>query len=151
MSVSLRQSELLPARLVCPWDSPDKNTGVHCHALFQGTSRAQGLNLCLLCLLHWQAGSLPLVPPGKKTNSLYSFPITFIQSAVNILDPSEKFPSYILYVPLLQYSYIPSCEGINTSTCHKNFYTHMHTYTYTFILSVGSCTSLYFICDLLTF
>ena len=25
----------------------------------------QGSNLCLLCLLHWQAGSVPLVPPGK--------------------------------------------------------------------------------------
>ena len=24
-----------------------------------------GLNSCLLCLLHWQMGSLPLVPPGK--------------------------------------------------------------------------------------
>ena len=24
-----------------------------------------GSNLCLLCLLHWQVGSLPLVPPGK--------------------------------------------------------------------------------------
>ena len=25
----------------------------------------QGWNPCLLCLLHWQAGSLPLAPPGK--------------------------------------------------------------------------------------
>ena len=25
----------------------------------------QELNLSLFCLLHWQAGSLPLVPPGK--------------------------------------------------------------------------------------
>ena len=25
----------------------------------------QGPNQCLLCLLHWQAGSLPLAPPGK--------------------------------------------------------------------------------------
>ena len=25
----------------------------------------QGLNPCLLRLLHWQAGSLPLAPPGK--------------------------------------------------------------------------------------
>ena len=25
----------------------------------------QGWNLHLLCLLHWQVGSLPLVPPGK--------------------------------------------------------------------------------------
>ena len=26
----------------------------------------QGSNLYLLCLLHWQAGSLPLAPPGKS-------------------------------------------------------------------------------------
>ena len=25
-----------PTRLLCPWDSPDKNTGVGCHALLQG-------------------------------------------------------------------------------------------------------------------
>ena len=25
----------------------------------------QGSNTCFLCLLHWQLGSLPLVPPGK--------------------------------------------------------------------------------------
>ena len=27
-----------------------------------------GLNPGLLCLLHWQAGCLPLVPPGKPLN-----------------------------------------------------------------------------------
>ena len=26
-----------PARPLCPWDSPGKNTGVGCHALLQGT------------------------------------------------------------------------------------------------------------------
>ena len=46
-------------------DSPDKNTGVGYHALLQGIFPTQGSNLNLLCLLHWQAGSLPLVPPGK--------------------------------------------------------------------------------------
>ena len=25
-----------PAKLLCPWDSPGKNTGVGCHALLQG-------------------------------------------------------------------------------------------------------------------
>ena len=44
----------------CPWDSPGKNTGVGCHARLQGIFLTQGLNLHLLCLLHWQAGSLPL-------------------------------------------------------------------------------------------
>ena len=33
-----------------------------CHALLQGIFPVQGSNLCLLCLLHWQVGSLPLVP-----------------------------------------------------------------------------------------
>ena len=42
-----------------------KNTGVECHALLHGIFPTQGSNLFLLCLLHWQAGSLPLAPPGK--------------------------------------------------------------------------------------
>ena len=46
-------------------DSPGKNIGVGCHTRLQGIFSTQGLNPCLLCLLHWQAGSLPLVPPGK--------------------------------------------------------------------------------------
>ena len=31
-----------PARLLCPWDSPDKNTGVGCHFLFQGSQEIPG-------------------------------------------------------------------------------------------------------------
>ena len=46
-------------------DSPGKNTGVGCHALLQGIFLSQGLNPCLLQLLHWQASSVPLAPPGK--------------------------------------------------------------------------------------
>ena len=46
-------------------DSPGKNTGVGCRGLFQGIFLTQGSNPHLLCLLHWQAGSLPLVPPGN--------------------------------------------------------------------------------------
>ena len=46
-------------------DSPGKNTGVGCHALLQGICPTQGSNPHLLCLLHWQADSLPTVPPGK--------------------------------------------------------------------------------------
>ena len=36
----------------CPWDSPGKNTGVGCHALFQGIFLMQGLKVRLLQLLH---------------------------------------------------------------------------------------------------
>ena len=46
-------------------DAPGKNTGVGCHALLQGIFLTQASNPCLLGLLLWQAGSLPLAPPGK--------------------------------------------------------------------------------------
>ena len=36
MSDSLRPLGLQPARLLCPWDFPGKNTTVGCHALLQG-------------------------------------------------------------------------------------------------------------------
>ena len=39
---------------------PGKNIGVGCHFLLQGIFPTQGSNLRLLCLLHWQADSLPL-------------------------------------------------------------------------------------------
>ena len=52
--------QLFAAGLLCPWGSPGKNTGVGCHFLLQGIFPNQGSNPCLLCLLHWQEGSLPL-------------------------------------------------------------------------------------------
>ena len=42
---------------------PGKNTGVGCHFLFKGIFPTQGLNLHLMCLLHWEEDSLPLAPP----------------------------------------------------------------------------------------
>ena len=41
---SLRPRGLQPARLLCPWGSPGKRTGVGCHALLQGVFPTQGLN-----------------------------------------------------------------------------------------------------------
>ena len=38
MSDSLQPRGLQPARLLCPWDSPGKNTGVGCHSLPRGSS-----------------------------------------------------------------------------------------------------------------
>ena len=45
--------------------NPGKITGAGYHFLLQGIFLTQGSNLCLLCLLLWQVGSLPLAPPGK--------------------------------------------------------------------------------------
>ena len=63
-------------------DSPGENTGEGCHALLQGIFLTQGLNPCVLGLLHWQVGSLPLVPPGK----------TLMQRVDNFLGVGEMLP-----------------------------------------------------------
>ena len=44
MSYSVRPHGLQPTRLLCPWASPGKNTGVGCHSLLQGIFPAQGSN-----------------------------------------------------------------------------------------------------------
>ena len=59
-----------PVRLLCPRDSPGKNTGVGCHALLQGIFPTQGSNPSLSHLLYSPAGSLQLAPPGKPIHSL---------------------------------------------------------------------------------
>ena len=56
MSDSWQPHGLYPARLLCPWDSPGKNTGVGCHALPQGSFSTQGshpgLPQCRQILFH---------------------------------------------------------------------------------------------------
>ena len=56
MADSLQPHGLKSARFLCPWNFPGKNTGVDCHFLLQGIFLTQWLNLCLLL---WQANSLP--------------------------------------------------------------------------------------------
>ena len=63
---------LEPSRLLCPWDSPGKNTGVGCPALLQGIFPTQELNLCFLHLLNWQMGSLPLAPSGSLYTHIHA-------------------------------------------------------------------------------
>ena len=48
VSNSLWHHRLSSVRLLCPWDSPGKNTGVGCHFLLQGTFSTQGSNPGLL-------------------------------------------------------------------------------------------------------
>ena len=41
---TLQLQRLQPTRLLCPWDSPGKNTGMDCHSLLQRIFSTQGLN-----------------------------------------------------------------------------------------------------------
>ena len=81
-------------RLLCPWNTPGKNTGVGCHFLLQGIFLTQGLNLCLLWLLNWQEYSLPLSHLGSPT--FFGCPI------YNCSLPS-KLILHILFIFFLQH------------------------------------------------
>ena len=58
MSDSVTPCTIAPQAPLCPWDSPDKNTGVGCHVLLQGIFLTQGSNPGLLHCR--KADSLPL-------------------------------------------------------------------------------------------
>ena len=63
--VQLFVTPMESTRLLCPWDSPGKKTGVDCHFLLQGMFPTQGLNLHLLCLSALPGGFFITVPLGK--------------------------------------------------------------------------------------
>ena len=72
VSDSVRPLGLQSARLLCPWDSPGKNTGVGCHFLIQEIFLTQGLNQHLLHLLYWQEDFLlPLSHLGSPMGMAY--------------------------------------------------------------------------------
>ena len=72
VSDPLRHCELQPARLLCPWNSPGKKTGVGSHSLLQGIFLTLGLNpgflhcRWILCHLSHQGDLLLLFHMCKK-------------------------------------------------------------------------------------
>ena len=66
----VRLHGLQPAKLLCPWDSPGKNTGLGSHFLLQGIFPTQGSSPRLLSLLRWQVDSLPLCHMGATVLSV---------------------------------------------------------------------------------
>ena len=59
---SLQPYGLYPARVLCPWDSPGKNTGVGCQSFLQGALPHPGIKPRCPAL---QVDSLLPKPPGK--------------------------------------------------------------------------------------
>ena len=58
-----------------------------CHFLLFRIFLTQGLNLCLLCLLHWQEGFVSLMPPGKPKihTTLYRLTTLYTINYINRL------------------------------------------------------------------
>ena len=114
LSDFLRLYGLYHTKLLCPWESPDKNTGVGCRALLQGIFLTQGWNphLCLLCSLHWQMGSLSLAPPRKPPKMLIAqcaWFLTVVSDSLQSMDYRAPGSSVhgILQARILEWVAIP--------------------------------------------
>ena len=67
-SNSLPPCGLQPAKLLCPWDSPGKNTGAVCHVLLQGIFPTQGSDPSLPHLWHYRWILYQWVPGEAHTS-----------------------------------------------------------------------------------
>ena len=70
VSDSSQPHRLYPARLLCPWNVPGKNTGVGCHLLPRGSPPTQdhpdpGIKPTSLA---WAGEFFTTEPPGKSEN-----------------------------------------------------------------------------------
>ena len=110
--------------LLCPWDSPDKNSRMGCHFLIQGIFPTLGLNLCLL---HWQVSSLPLSPQGSLYFSAHRPSPPFLLTKELQLHRGPFFP----YGSHVYWMDTTSCQCCNVSTllrdaicgfCKSNYY-----------------------------
>ena len=98
---------LVPTKLLCPWNSPSKNTGVGCHALLQGIFLTQGSNSGLLhCRqslyrLSYQGRFSFIISPSNEYSELISFRIDYsyflaVQRTLKILLQHHNLKASIL-------------------------------------------------------
>ena len=100
-----RPHGLQPSRILCPWDSPHKNTGVGCYSLLQGIFPAQVSNLgrpncrqILSCLSH--QGSLYKI----TSHCLKTYKISIVHISYILISIPLSLHSFSQYfsVPTMQ-------------------------------------------------
>ena len=126
LSDSLWPFGLEPARLLCPWNSTGKPTGVGCHFLLQGIFATRGLNLCRLCLLHCSRILYPLSHQESPNYKVKTHIPTTLVKIDNIVSVYSRSPLYFF---------------TNFSTQQINHYSklshnHFHAFLYHFMTNV---------------
>ena len=69
MSDSVRPRRRPPTRLLCPWDSPGKNTGMGCHFLLQCMRVKNETEVTQSCLT--LSDSVDCSPPGSSVHGIF--------------------------------------------------------------------------------
>ena len=101
---SLWPDGLWPARLLCPWNSPDKNTGVGGQALLQGIFLTQGSNLglphCRQILYHLSHQQSPYWGIASEKTMLWWFQV----------DRKDTQPHIYMYAFSPKWPFHPGCH-----------------------------------------
>ena len=140
---TLQPQGLYPTRILFPWDSPGKNTGMGCHFLLQRIFPTQGSNPCLLYLLHWQVDSLPLrhlespwLPrPLEKCYNSPLGPYLHISACISVPAP-RLWNRHAVMNCQAPHSHLTACLNSGSlqdgwSTNAGISVTHIHTHTHT--------------------
>ena len=106
----MRHHGLESPRLLCPWDSPGKNTGVGCHALLQGNLPNPGVEPRSPPL---QVNSLPSEPPGKPMtiivipiSQMWKWRLKEFIYFTRLIQLTNSWPRSWIYTYLLQSEYM---------------------------------------------
>ena len=69
LSNSVRHHRRQPTRLLCPWDSPGKNTGVGCHVLLQSMKVKSESEVTQSCLT--SSDPMDCSRPGSSVHGIF--------------------------------------------------------------------------------
>ena len=102
----MRPHRQQPMRLLCPWDSPDKNTGVGCHFLLQCMTMKSESEVAQSCpTLHDPMDCCLQAPPSM------GFSRQEYWSGVPLPSPSQV--SYLVIIPIHQHEHGKRGAGLS--------------------------------------
>ena len=114
MSDPLLPRGLSPAKLLCQWDSPGKNTGVGCESVRKHAEGVQGSSwprdgTCISLLSPALAGKFFTTSATWETPYIYISIYIYIYLYLSIYIYLPKFDLYIIYIYVCVYIYIHIC------------------------------------------
>ena len=106
VSDSMRPHELKPARLLCPWDSPGKNTGVGCISFSGGSSWPRLVAWSKSHKFSGPISSLTVIRPWTRFIQ-QMFCCSVAQSCLTLWDPLDcSTPGFPVFHHLLKFAQI---------------------------------------------
>ena len=144
MSDSVQPHRQKPTRLLCPWDSLGKNTGVGCHFLLQCMKVKIGSEVAQSCLT--LSDPMDCSPPGYSVHGTLQarvlesrLVITFLPSSKRVLISWLQSPSVLIFssVSSVVQSCPTLCDPVNCSTPGPAVHHHLPEYTQTHVHRVS--------------